>query len=413
VCPASPEEYCCNIRAVQHPVTLVWHFQVMWSLLFGYKSSVMSFNRLSRFFEAAPRRLLALLWSMYYDDGSLQELSTSKGAGQALVLRFFRLCGFDLSEAKRQLLGPTGEFLGLQHDVSRAVSKQVVLLQPTERLRQKVIDMVAERQDIDSTTPAQASKLTGLQNFTSTGWWGRVGRGNLAPLRQRQYIDKPPWTNSLALKKSFRYTRVLFDERPCREIRLRPVHRGAIVAISDGQAEPGMQPSGGYLLVDTETDYRWGGYTTFEEDILELWGFSATRLAEGANPIALVEAAMVIVAYHHERSKLAGRRILWFLDNSSSLYAYAKGTSSNRFLEHTTQIFHLFTFFDKADIWFEFVASEQNWADGISRDLALDRWARDHGFSTRAVQVPKEYWNAELEDIFRDRGRRNLSSNFQ
>ena len=49
---------------------------------------------------------------MYYDDGSLQELSTSKGAGQALVLLFFRLCGFDLSETKRQLLGPTGDFLG-------------------------------------------------------------------------------------------------------------------------------------------------------------------------------------------------------------------------------------------------------------------------------------------------------------
>ena len=94
---------------------------------------------------------------------------------------------------------------------------------------------------------------------------------------------------------------------------------------------------------------------------------------------------------------------MWFLDNSSALYAFAKGVSGNRFLEHTTQLFHLLSFFDKADIWFEFVPSEQNWAEGISRDLELDLWARQHGFDTRSVHIPADYWSTELEEFFRCR----------
>ena len=108
---------------------------------------------------------------------------------------------------------------------------------------------------------------------------------------------------------------------------------------------------------------------------------------------------MVVVAYHHEQSKFAGRRVTWFLDNSSALYVYAKGTSGNRWLEHTTQVFHLQSFRDKVRVWFEFVASHQNWVDGISRDLNLDHWSRSHGFSTRLVSVPISLRCADLKDF--------------
>ena len=42
----------------------------------------------------------------------------------------------------------------------------------------------------------------------------------------------------------------------------------------------------------------------------------------------------------HGRQRLAGRRIVWFLDNSSALYSYVKGVSGNAF-PGTPCAFHL------------------------------------------------------------------------
>ena len=36
-------------------------------------------------------------------------------------------------------------------------------------------------------------------------------------------------------------------------------------------------------------------------------------------------------------------------------------------------------------VWYEFVESEANWADGISRLLDFDPFAQNHGFQTRSV----------------------------
>ena len=86
--------------------------------MFGYSSGVMNFNRWSKFLEAVVRRCGSLLWTMYYDDGSLRDLAAAKGAGQMLVNTIFTKLGAPLSERKQQRLADGAEFLGLEHDVS-------------------------------------------------------------------------------------------------------------------------------------------------------------------------------------------------------------------------------------------------------------------------------------------------------
>ena len=51
-------------------------------------------------------------------------------------------------------------------------------------------------------------------------------------------------------------------------------------------------------------------------------------------------------------------------------------------------------------VWLEFVNSDSNWSDGISREFGDDVFAREHGFSTAAFgfdaswlrKTPKEMW---------------------
>ncbi len=62
-----------NIVMVRHPQTGKLYFVQMLAALFGQGASVFGFERWSAFREAAPRRLLWLLWVMYIDDGSLTD----------------------------------------------------------------------------------------------------------------------------------------------------------------------------------------------------------------------------------------------------------------------------------------------------------------------------------------------------
>lgn len=77
----------------------------MCAALFGEGSSVYGFARWNAFLEAAPRRLMQLLWAMYVDDGRLIDLAGAKGAGQNLIASFFEELGTPLAPAKHTSSG--------------------------------------------------------------------------------------------------------------------------------------------------------------------------------------------------------------------------------------------------------------------------------------------------------------------
>jgi hypothetical protein len=59
------------------------------------------------------------------------------------------------------------------------------------------------------------------------------------------------------------------------------------------------------------------------------------RLLGGANPIALLEAATVLVAAAVLFEVLPNRSYVWFIDNTVGLHGFAKGVSGNPFMKHT------------------------------------------------------------------------------
>jgi hypothetical protein len=83
------------------------------------------------------------------------------------------------------------------------------------------------------------------------------------------------------------------------------------------------------------------------------------RLLGGANPIALLEAATVLVAAAVLFEVLPNRSYVWFIDNTVGLHGFAKGVSGNPFMKHTVQLFHLLALFFETDTLFEYVPSEQ------------------------------------------------------
>ena len=69
--------------------------------------------------------------------------------------------------------------------------------------------------------------------------------------------------------------------------------------------------------------------------------------------------------------------------------ALVRGRSDSSSLDNLARAIHTAIFALQAWIYFEWVPSESNWSDGISRDGEADGWYRRNGFAShRCVATP-------------------------
>jgi hypothetical protein len=109
---------------------------------------------------------------------------------------------------------------------------------------------------------------------------------------------------------------------------------------------------------------------------------------------------MVIATLWDLRATVRERRILWLLDNSASLHSLVKGTSGNEHLCRAVELFHMFCFWFKVHVWFEFVDSESNFSDGISRELGNDPFCAEMGVTPRECVVHAWMWQEPLAQVW-------------
>jgi len=222
-----------------------WHepaFQVYTGLLFGLPLAVTSFNRYSRLIEALARRFLYILVSMYFDDACLSDWSSSKGSGQLAFEKFNDMLGTPFANDKKQPMQATGQFLGLDHDVSQAVSHGYVSFSARERLEAKVLDILATCRTNHSLLPGTAAKLYGILNFLEQGIYGRVGCGGLAAIKERQYERGAQLTAPIAM--CFEVIEAVLQSRPRRLFQVLPSDPQRFCVASDAALEAPRQGTG-------------------------------------------------------------------------------------------------------------------------------------------------------------------------
>ena len=110
---------------------------------------------------------------------------------------------------------------------------------------------------------------------------------------------------------------------------------------------------------------------------------------------------MVLVALLSEPAKFRGTYGVWFIDNVAALMAGVRGHSDNPELDHMASMIQAVLFFLQTWMYFEWIQSKSNWADGISRYGEQDPWHKRHGFSCRRVAVPLEMWHLPLRGVMR------------
>ena len=99
------------------------------------------------------------------------------------------------------------------------------------------------------------------------------------------------------------------------------------------------------------------------------------------------------------------RRVLWLLDNTSSLHALVKGTSGNTVQARTVALFHLLAYGLRCQVYFEYVQSKLNFSDDISRTLEQSAWsAKATGRTPQEVDLNSmaSLWQLPLPELWRE-----------
>ena len=229
--PTRRSHYRHNIVGVRHPQDGRAYYVQMYAALFGYESSVYGFGRWSAFLEAIGRRIAQSVWTMYVDDGNVIDLQSARGRGQHLIHVLFELLGTKLSDevGKRRPMEPSGDFLGLVHDLATIVTEGVIRFWLRDSLITKMSEMLTKFVEPEGVcNPETAAKFRGVAGFCLTVY-GKVGRAALASWVQRQYADVPPWTTSFAMQDDSYFLKGLLMEKPMRLLPVVPDERPPII----------------------------------------------------------------------------------------------------------------------------------------------------------------------------------------
>ena len=109
---------------------------------------------------------------------------------------------------------------------------------------------------------------------------------------------------------------------------------------------------------------------------------------------------MVLFVLWQLRREVQGREVLWHVDNTVALSSLVKGMPKETHISRIVEAVHILMCRLDCRIWFEFVKSDDNWADGISRvgfrdELVVETRARLH-----PLQMSANWWSAAITEFW-------------
>ena len=81
--------------------------------------------------------------------------------------------------------------------------------------------------------------------------------------------------------------------------------------------------------------------------------------------------------------------------------SFVKGASADQQLEKVVGLTWIIAFHLRTQIWFEWVDSNSNWSDGISRDFGSDEVSKRLGFKTGPMKKTMQWWSEEWKEVWR------------
>ena len=286
-------------------------------------------------------------------------------------------------------------FLGQVLDVARATVTGTVQFTLKPGFREAMnaqIDGVFNEARLGS---GFAAKLRGKFGWASTMVHGKCGRGAQAALIQRQFFDVSEEL-TLPLQQELLFHKLLHAFVGPREVPVVLTKMCFARIYSDASYEPeNVVVAGfGFVLFANWMDRPKGFAGEFAQETL-------CALSNRAQQITPCEALLSIVAPCNLAGDIRGHDVLWFIDNQAALSCLVKGSSTCPDMARIAVLCHLMLAKLGCRVFFEYVASDDNPSDGLSRNGLLDNWSLEQNWSLDMAKQPNIAWclKADFHDL--------------
>ena len=135
---------------------------------------------------------------------------------------------------------------------------------------------------------------------------------------------------------------------------------------SDASHKEGVRTRLGWVLFDNNVITPMGYWYDIPVSFVQDWKLT--------HPIMAAEAFAVLAAIWQRRDLLTEKYVIFFIDNEAAASAMIKGDSRLPIVGTTAMCVQLLLIRCNIAVWFEWVDSDSNLANGLSRDGAEDPW---------------------------------------
>ena len=366
--PNMPEEAPGLVIGIWHPAEQVVKYAIMRAHPFGLASAVLNFCRLPTLATAATRQWTGTATAGYFDDSGILDTVAARGSGQESLHTVYEALGVTLDAPKRQPMSTQRTFLGVLLNLAGMNENATMFIDVKPGLREALMEELDAILSQNHLSSGQASKLRGKFQWASSAMYGRCARGGQGPLVRRQYEATDDITPELA--RSLKFMRALLDVVGPRKICLSPNPRPPVVIYTDASWEPQDMAAPGLGLVLLCPDAQPQGVAcTIPKLVLEAFQERETQITP-LEALAVLQAS-VVFAEHMEQ-----RDVIWFCDNQVVCSALVRGSCASDDIASIVVLCHLLWASVSARVWVEWVPSEANVSDGLSRSGTADDWTR-------------------------------------
>ena len=395
-CPIHPEQQRAAVIAIWVPQDKAWRFGIMQGCPFGLGSVVVTFNRYPTLITAALRRLLGIACAAYFDDNLVMDLEHDATEAKSLLQQVFTLMGTPPKPSKAFPMMNHRGFLGAVVDMAEVHpdGSGEACIAPKDSSRRQVYLDITEALAADSMSTAQAAKTRGRSSWVGTNSFGKLGRLGLSVLKWLQYHRQHKLTS--AQRRSLQFHAHIIMAIPPRRISVTRPPEKPVLIYSDAEYTPGSDqlPRLGWVVFPGG-DARPVGQTLLLP--MQVWKTWSQREQQ----IFPAEAVALPLGTWSMANHMRNRDIIWFIDNESATSCAIRGGSKVPEVEVAIQVAHLLWLHLGCRVWIEWIDSQSNPSDGLSRLGLEDPWTKSQDWILEVCPEPPWHHHAtEPDDIF-------------
>ena len=377
--PVCQDQLCFSSVAVFIP-KIGWRFTPLYGLAYGLESAVVNFNRFPQLGVAMARTTCLAFCAAYFDDELGVEFIHQSNVSQLGLRHCFKLMGAPPQDSKAFEASFDRHFLGTSVHTAEFALSGTIRFQPKLQTTSKIIGRLDQALALKHLDRDTAGKLRGDLNWMFSHCAGNIGKF-AGPLLNTIQQEAPAILSKSQQDTLHTLQHIVLFSSP---LDVRVIGRPPVTTriYSDASFE------------DQELRLGWnqrpfGGTCVVPQECLDGWIPRRQQIFPGETLCGLA-----VPWFHFDR--LRHQDLLWFIDNEGACSALIRGASRQPDVHLIAQFSSLLLHSLGSRSWYEWVDTESNCSDGLSRDGLRDAWTAAQNWDICEYPFPE----ALLPDTF-------------